>query len=247
MRMFLHLIGIALISFVLSLNTSRVFPINDISVFITIIGLIYGLIAAFTINNSWERFSKIRDAIAQETSSMINMHIILKNTSTSSSVKKFADQVIQYNKEVIDTQWKNYWLNDQAHEKFMGIFDIIASQKKYTKDPLYDQCFEEFRQASTARTHQLVLSQSRISGFQWILVIFLSAILVGSVAFLKMPSGSLTLLISTVMVAAIILILVVIYELDSMKLAEWEVSIGPFNKVIKTLGGKEYYPKDLKL
>lgn len=239
MKVFNYLIIIILISFLVSFNAVRVFPVNEMSLFLTVVGLIYGLIAAFTINNTWERFSKIRDAISEETSSLLNLYVILKKMGDKSLLGRFSRTVKEYCNEVVQIEWKDYWSSEQTHKKFMELFDIIGEAKlKTTKhEVLYQQCYEELREASTARTQQLVLAQTKLSVVHWVLILFLSAVLVVSIVFMSLPLGFMTIFISTCMMASVGLILLVIYELDSMKTAEKEVSVDPYTNLAKKLSG----------
>jgi hypothetical protein len=207
------------------------------ALFLTVVGLIYGLIAAFTINNSWERFSKIRDSIAEETSSIQNLHEILKEIADKPLMKKFYNVIAEYCKGVLESEWYEYWLKEDVHKKFRELFDVLGSVKVSSpKDTvLYDQCFDEMHQASTSRTQQLVLAQTRLSKIQWTLLLFLSVILVISIIFLSLPSGILSIFVSTTMITSIVLIFFVIYELDSMKLSEREVSVEPYIKLARDM------------
>lgn len=238
MRTFVYLIVAVIMAFLLSLNVFRVFPLSEVSLFLTVIGLIYGLIAAFTINNSWERFSKIRDAIAEETSSLTNILVLLSQTGDASTFREYSVAVKRYCSEVVETEWNEYWAKTKVHEDFRKLFNILGKAAVRVKNSiLFEQCFEELRQASTARSHQLVLAQTRISRMQWTLLLFLSLVLLISVVFLIIPIGFLSIFISTTMVISIFLILFVIYELDSMKFAENEVSNQPYMEIIAQVRG----------
>lgn len=235
MRVIGYVIITILISFLLSLNVFRIFPVEQTSLFITVVGLIYGLIAAFTINNSWERFSKIRDAISEETSSLINLYLLMEKIADKKTLNKYSCAVVKYCKDVVKTEWHEYWSKENIHQEFIKIFAIVTSIniKKPNKIIIFDHCLSEIREASTARSRQLVLAHAGISKIQWALILFLSLVLVVSLAFLALPFTVVTLFVSTAMIASIILILLVIREINSMKLAEREVSSEPYVEVVK--------------
>lgn len=234
MKVYFYLVLAIIFSFLVSMNIYRIFPVNETSLFITVIGLIYGLIAAFTINNSWERFSKIRDAISEETSAITNIAHILKQIGDKKILKNFYLEVIAYCKEVIEIEWYDYWSKEETHEKFNVIFEILGQIKSNNERDLVllDSCYEELRDAARARTEQLVLSQSKLSKLQWILIIFLSLVLSISIIFLSLPGGIAAIFISGTMISSIVLIFFVIYELNNMKFSEQEVSISPYLKII---------------
>jgi hypothetical protein len=229
-----------LLAFLLSLNTIKVFNLDEISLFITVVGLI----AAFTINNAWERFSKIRDAVAQEMNGLATMYIYAKQMGDKRSIEKLQQAVIVYCDDVPQIEWKHYWKSERSHQKFRTIIEIVSQIKlKGQKDvELFDEVSEELRAASTARNSQLILAQTRVSVAQWILNLFLSGILIAGLTLLAIPNYALSIFIVTSMVTAVVMILLVIYELDSMGLAEEEVSMEPYAQVIRNVSEGKLIP-----
>src|SRR3989344_7696408 len=100
MRWFSYIGTILVLSFLLSLIRLKIFTSEETNILLTVIGLIFGLIAAFAINNSWERFSKIRDEVSEETSSLINVNNFAKGLSDSKSYKKLKNAILEYCKDV---------------------------------------------------------------------------------------------------------------------------------------------------
>ncbi len=237
MKTYFYMIFAILVSFLLSLNSVKIFSLEEISLFLTVIGLVYGLISAFTINNAWERFSKIRDGISNETNSLIMVYILSKKFSDKVSFRKLKNKILDYSKDVPKIEWHDYWKSEETHKKFREITEIFSGMKlRNEKDEgLFDAIGEELRNASAARNAQLVLSQSRISKVQWVLNIFLSVILIGGLVFLSIPNYVLSIFIIASTIAAILMIIVVIYELDSMKVAEEEVSNEPHRQVVRII------------
>ena len=228
----------AIIAFLLSFNNFRILSIDEMSVFLTVVGLIYGIMAAFAISNAWERFSKIRDAVAEETNAIMTMYIYAKNMSDKASIKKLRQKAIDYCKEVPKVDWSNYWNSEKTHQKFRDMIEIVTKMKlKGVKDvELFDDVNEELRTASTARNIQLILSRTRLSKFQWALNLFLSIILIIGLTFLNVPDYITAIASSTLMTIAIIFILFVIYELDTLRTSDNEVSIDPWIKTAKFIG-----------
>ncbi len=226
-----------LVALLLSLNTIKLFPLDEMSLFLTVIGLIYGLTAAFTTNNAWERFSKIRDGIAEETNSLILIHFLAKKLSDRATFKKLKAKTMDYCESVLKTEWHAYWKCKEVHRKFRELIEICSGAKlKNKKDmALFEKIIDELRDATSARNIQLVLSQTRISNIQWALNIFLSIILIIGLIFTYLPDYKLSLFIVFSMIASVLMILVVMYELDSMRVAEEEVSNEPYRQVIRII------------
>ena len=238
MKTFGYIVIAVLVSFVLAMNVFRVFPLNETSMFITVVGLIYGLMAAFTINNVWERFSKIRDAIAEEVSSLLHIQFMLTSFADKKTVKAFSDQLVKYCNLILVTDWKVYWVAQNVHNNFFELYKILGGIK--TKDDkesaLYSACLAEMNQSSTARTHQLVLAQSKLSTLQWGLIGVLSLILTISVVFLALPKGLLSFFITAATAFSIALILLVIYEFNALEIDKQEISNEPYRDLIRKLG-----------
>ncbi len=223
------------IAILLSFNNIRIFTLEEMSVFLTVIGLIYGIMSAFAISNAWERFSKIRDAIAEETNALTTMYIYAKHMSDKNAVKKLKQKAIEYCKEVPRIDWPDYWNSEKTHKKFRDMIEIVAGMNlKGIKDvELFDDVSEELRIASTSRNLQLILSKTRLSKSQWVLNIFLSLIMIVGLTFLNVPDYLTAVVSTTLMIIAVIFILFVIYELDSLRVSDKEVSIEPWLKVAK--------------
>ena len=80
-----------------------------------------------------------------------------------------------------------------------------------------------------------MLAQTRITRLQWILNIFLSAILLIGLALLQMPTANLTPIIIAAMMAAIMLIMLVIYEIDALGINDKEVFIEPYYQLVRII------------
>ncbi len=237
MKSYTLMILIIVIAFLLSLNTTRIFTLDELSLFLTVVGLIYGLIAAFTISNAWERFSSIRDAISEETYALTSAYIYSKQLSDKKVARDLKQRIIEYCKEVPTVEWHDYWHSEKTHKKFRGIIEAVSKIKfKTVKDSnLFDEITTEMEDAARSRNKQLILAQSRISKLQWILNIFLSVILVIGLTLAEIPGTTLSMFVTGSMITAILMILIVVYELDGMKVAEEEVSNEPYFSIIKIL------------
>ena len=240
MRSYVYIVIAILFALILSLNRIEIFSLDEMSLFLTVIGLIYGLIAAFSINNAWERFSKIRDAVAMEIDSLDSLNTLFSQISDKAKARKLKSVLLEYCKEVPKVEWHKYWEAESVHQKFREIQKIVSETKIRTQKDLLllDKAMDEMREAASARSQELILAQSRISKVQWLLNIFLSVILILGLVFLRIPNYNLSVFVVATMIAAILLILVVVYDLDSMKVAEEEVSVEPYLKLVRLLDPK---------
>lgn len=228
---------IVILAFLFSLNRVKIFSLDELGLFLTVIGLIYGLIAAFTISNSWERFSKIRDNISAETSALETFYLFGKKLSDQETFTHIKNSLSSYLADVPTIEWKDYWKSEKTHTKFRKIveaFPGIAIDNAKDSE-IFDDMGDELKNAAAARTSQLVLSQTRLTKIQWILNIFLSLVLMISIIFLDIDDPYVSIFIVSTMLISIAMIMLVIYELDSMQIAEQEVSIEPYLKLARII------------
>jgi len=237
MKSIYYLVLVMALSFLISMNTFRVFSIEDMSFFLTIIGLTYGLVAAFSIDNSWEKFSKIRDAISQETASLKAIYLYSKYLSDKAISNNIKKKILAYCVEVPKVEWEEYHGNRKTHQKFEDLIDLVAMIIiKDTRDSeLFGVISEELRYAISSRSSQLVLSQTKISTTQWTLNIFLSAILILGLTCLSLPHYLLATFMVASMISSIIFILIVIHEMDSLKTSDKEVYIEPYKDIVNLI------------
>ena len=237
MRQRWYIILIVVISIAIPAITTKAFSLEELSLFLTVIWLIYGLIAAFTINNARERYSKIRDAISWETSSLLALYYYMKQLSDKKSFRQFCEELLIYCNAVPNVEWSDYWQAENVHSTFRNIQQIVAATKLKTQkeNTLFQPIIWELGEIAGFRTDQLVLSQTRITKLQWILNIFLSIILLVGLALLQMPTVRFAVFVIATMMAAIMLIILVIYEIDSLKINDKEVFIDPYYQLINVI------------
>jgi hypothetical protein len=187
------------------------------------------------LSNSWERFSKIRDAVSQEMNGLVTMHIYAQQLSDADTAKKLQEGLISYCDEVPQIDWHKYWKSEETHKKFRALFDILAKAKlKTPKDfELFGEISSELRNASHARSSQMLLCQTKLSGLQWMLAIFLSCMLIIGSALFAVPGSGLSLLLMIVLSIAVVSFLVFIHELDTMHFSEHEVAYESYAHVIR--------------
>jgi len=210
---------------------------DEVGLFITVLGLIYGLIAAFTINTVWIRFDSIRNEISEEVSSLEQIWVYCKNLGNKNFLKKVSLLISDYCKEVPIVEWVDYWDSEKTHTKFRDIVSFILTfkPKNEGESVLFDQITDEIDSASKARGKQLLLSKLKLTKSQWFLNIFLSVVLIFLLAFVSIPKYTVSIIIVTVMISATLIILFIMYQFDSMKILEDEVSIEPYTRLVELI------------
>jgi hypothetical protein len=218
----------------LALNPIKILSLEDASLFFTVIGVTYGVMSAFAINDVDKALDELRDSFGQEVSSLKAIYLLSKRLSDKVIFKKICSGIIEYCKETIALDLSAYGKGTKAHRKFHYLLGLLSSIKiKGARDnAIFSSIIEETRTALTARDMQITLANDRLPRMQWVLEIFLSLILIIILTTVSTPGGYIYMFVIAMMMFAILLTLVAIYELDSMRDFEDEISNAPYRNLI---------------
>jgi len=213
------------------------YPIEDVSLYLTVTGLIYGLLAAFAISVSWDRYSRIVENLHEEISSEVNMHLLLKHVSDKRIALKMNEQLLNYITSVTEVPWDKYFEAENAHKKFNKLFDIFGRMElKTEKDSeLFDDIGDELKDAAKARNQQIVLSSTPLATSIWSLLLLLSGAVVVGVYLVAFSSSVLGIFTKIIMSASSFAILVVLHQIDSMNLAAERVEAIPNERAVQMI------------
>jgi hypothetical protein len=232
----IYIIIIAALSTVAAFVLPGFFAIEDVSLYLTVTGLIYGLFAAFAIGVSWDRYSKVVENLHDEISSETNMHLLLKHISDRKIALKMDEQILNYLSNIMEIPWNKYFESENVHKKFRKMFDIFGRMElKTEKDSeLFDDIGDELESASKARNQQIVLSSTPLSASIWSLLLLLSGAVVVGVYLVAFSSPILGMFTKIIMSLSSFAILLVLHQIDSLQLAEEKVDALP-NKAIEII------------
>jgi hypothetical protein len=199
-----------------------------VSVFIQVVGIFFGLFAAFMIVNAWNGYNSLDDAIRKESLSLRN--IFLLSLALKDDIPAFNNLktcMLDYTKSVLDAYWKELTKIDETNAKFIQFFKILQefnpdTEKAHT---IYNNMNEELRVASTHRSNVLSLIAARTPKVLWIFVIVLSFILILSFMIVNFSNQWLATLVITMVSIAVAFVIVVIYDISyPFKGGFWSIS-----------------------
>ncbi len=222
------------ISLVLALNPVKLLPLTEASLFFIVIGVTYGVMSAFAISDVDTALDQLRDAFNIEVSALKSIYLLSKRLSDSKAFKRIASALLEYCNETMALELSAYAKGNEAHKKFHSLLALLSSVKvNGSRDGvLFDAVVDEARKASEARDRQIALARDRLPIAQWLFEVFLSVLLVFILTLVILPYNAVSITITALMMSAILLVLVVIYELDSMGDFEDEISNEPYRKLI---------------
>jgi hypothetical protein len=223
-----------ILALTLALNPIKLLPLDESSLFFVVIGVTYGVMSAFAINDVDKALDELRDSFDLEVSSLKSVYLLSKGLSDKSAYKKIAKSIKEYCTETISLNLEAYAQGNEAHKKFHSLLWLLSAIKvRGARDnAIFGAIIDEAKLASTSRDRQITLAKDRLPLIQWILELFLSVLLVLILAITTLPYSAASLVVVFLMVSAILLTLIVIYELDTMSDFEDEISNEPYRKLI---------------
>jgi hypothetical protein len=221
---------------IISLNPIRFFPFSEASTLITVIGIVYGVIAAFLISAADSRFNSIRDGISEEVNSFVAIALLAKRMNNKNFLTKVKKALCSYSKFLADSSVRS--LKDStdvfAHLRNLSKTTAEAPVKNPKQQSLFELIEGEVSTAATAKQRQLLVLHSRTSFVEWILVIFFSIFLLFLVVSMQIPNTNYieTFLLTAGLVTAILLLPVALYHVDFMAIEAEKISTKPYLDVI---------------
>ncbi len=234
MRTSFLLVAVVVISALLALDPIKLLSLSDASMFFMVIGVTYGVVSAFAINDVDKSLDQLRDSFGREASALKSIYLLAKRISDNAAFRKIQLAMLDYCRETIDLDLSAYEKDSSAHLKFHSLLGQISSIKIKNRrdDAFFSSIIEEAKIASNSRDEQIILTKDRLPKIQWVLEVFLSMILIIILTIVVLPDGAVSTVVEFLMLSAILLTLVVIYELDSMNDFEDEISNEPYRKLI---------------
>jgi len=137
--------------------------------------------------------------------------------------------------------WERY---SETEKEFSNIFDSFQ-ELKYTTDKeneTYSNMLANISGHSDAREKLVSYGRDKLSWAEWLVILFLAVLLLGSLFYVKDES-----LVSTIftgsLISAILILLFFIRDLNNLNFGEQAVSIEPYERVLDAIGKPRYYKK----
>lgn len=199
-----------------------------LSIFIQVIGIIFGLFAAFMIVNAWNGYNSLEDSLRKETLSLGNIFILSLELNNESAVfESLRKNLLEYTASVLNTYWKESTKISETNLKFIQVYKTLerfnpTTDKGHT---IFDNINEEMRLASTQRSNVLSLIAAKTPKVLWIFIIALSFILITSFMIVNFDDQWIATLVVTMVSIAIAFVIVVIYDISyPFKGGFWAIS-----------------------
>src|SRR3989344_4688954 len=218
-----------------------VIPIINVSInielLITISTFLFAILAGFFISRLNNRYDKIRELVSLEDASLFSFYNASKIYGN-----KFSEEI----REIIDKYYITCYDNPtsgayaQTLPYVLKFWDKVREIGKYRAESSYQLLCQNLVDLEKSRKESSATYLERLGFGQWIILIFLSVIIVAGLFLIR--TGTLTSSILTILLtSAIVLVLLIIRDLNNFMLGGISLMEESGQQVLEAIGKERYY------
>lgn len=212
---------------------------------IAFIGILFGIIVGFFIADLYSRYQGIRDNAAVDASSLSTYYAFAKILGDNAKNKKWIVKqkrlIKNYIHKFMPLPWQRY---GETEPEFSAIFDSLR-EVKYDSDKeneTFSNILAMFSAHSDAREKLVMYGKDKLSWGEWLVVLFLGAVLLASL-FLTNDGSIISIVFTGAISSAILILLFVVKDLNNLNFGESAISVEPYERVLDAIGEPRYYKK----
>lgn len=184
-----------------------------------VVGGFYGIILAFVLVASWERFENARATTGAEANALADLYRQADGLADADRAALQSD-IIAYQRSIIDLEWPamgNGTLSPRSHEIYVDIWRVvIAAQTDTDKRVSLFQCLVgKLDDFAEARRDRLLYMNNGLPVVIWSFLIVFGAMTVAFTYFFGMPRALPQAIITAALAATIASTLYIIFEMQT--------------------------------
>lgn len=210
-------------------------------IFVTLSTFLFSVFTGFFISRQSGRYAEIRKFIADFDGTISAIYRGMEHFSDDSQ-KKAGEIIKNHYKMIIENGWDYPFTH-----KTTTITDLGRLTEKTVKENGLDgikgsvasRTMIGLQELQKIRKNMISLREERIPAFQWLLIIIIAAILIVAISTISSVNSLLVSLIKSAFVSAILVALVLLKQLDSLKLFSGKIGEYSAQDVINIIEGKK--------
>ncbi|MCH7604651.1 DUF4239 domain-containing protein [Patescibacteria group bacterium] len=219
---------------------------EGISAILGIVGLLFAILVGFFITDLWSRFQRIRENVAVEVSGLQTYYLFVQILGRSSQHKKWAKKqqelIDRYVREFFYVEWNDYGKIDPYFNEIIQSLGEVGELKTNRETETYTNLLPLLNEITTARQRLFMYGKDRLSKMEWMVVLFLSAILIFSIFSIRTTELS-SLLLSGTLISTVTILLLILRDLNDLSFGEDMVSFEPYETIFDVIGKPRFYLK----
>lgn len=214
----------------------------DIDTILTVVSLIFAILVGFFIATATTNYLKLQTLISNEDSCLISI-FNLTEVIQPSAVSKMREAIDYYSTRTLDFYISEYINKTQKEFKeILALIDNLSPQDEKGME-LLSNLYEKRDEFLKSRQETNLASQKIVMPSHWIILIFLSLLIVGLI--FAMRDGSIIFsIIASMLSVAIYLIMVLLYRIDTNAFLEEQLAFQNSQIIFSELGTLKYFPID---
>lgn len=205
------------------------------------IGLLYGILAVFSVFVIWEKFNELIVALNEETSSLLDVLFLARQLRDKSVTGLLTKKVYSYAAAVKHALWTGKPEEDSKVEStFEDMFSFLQKVEiKGEKDSLIvDHVADELREVSSARATRRALLEQKVTPIQWFILIFLPVCLL-FIFFITEGAVVVRTVLAALMSVCFIVVTIIIADMDEPIGGEWGIPPKAYQRVLDNIEAYE--------
>jgi len=232
-----------------------VFPTKEevsegINAILGIVGLLFAILVGFFITDLWSRFQRIRENVAVEVSGLQTYYLFVQVLGKFPLHKKWAKKqqelIDKYIREFFYVEWGDYGKVDPYFNEIIKSLRGIKELKTNKEVETYTNFLPLLNEITTAREKLFMYGKDRLSKMEWMVVLFLSVILIFSIFAIRTSDLS-SLFLSGTLISTVVILLLILRDLNDLSFGEEMVSFEPYETIFDVIDKPRFYlERDIK-
>jgi hypothetical protein len=216
--------------------------LNDfIITILSVSSFIFGIILAFSVSGRNSRLTSIKEKLREQDAILLNIYLLSKEfgRKTTARIKEKIDAILitQVDYELID-----FDRSLKGVEKLYSFVEKIKAKKK-SQEIVMKKMFGDMESLLKINKEVSYQADDKMMGYEWASLLILGAIILFCLFYLN--TTILSLWIVSILSTAIVLLLFVLEEIDSLVWQEKDWIWQPLSKLFSDLELIPYFPEDL--
>ena len=213
---------------------------------LSIVGLLFAILIGFYITDLWSRFQKIRESVAVEVSGLQTYYLFVQILGTyprhKKWVKKQQELIDRYVREFFYVEWTDYEKVDPYFNAIIESLGELKELKTNKETETYSNFLPLLNEITTAREKLFMYGEDRLKKMEWVVILFLSVIIVFSIFVIRTPNFS-SLFLSGTLISTVVILLLLLKDLNDLSFGEEMVSFEPYETIFDVIGKPRFYLK----
>jgi Protein of unknown function (DUF4239) len=236
------LAGLVLVALRFAFDTQDLFlaDVGSISAYVTAVGTLYGILAAFTIVVVWGQFNETTTAITEETTDLADLYRYVTYLDDESATNQFREAITEYAEAVATEEWSKMASGERsssAQDGFEGVYRAVRAVKldSVRDEAAWNHIMRKFEDVSDSRNKRLDVAGNRMPNVVRQLFYGVSVALVAGFFMLAFRNDFLAVAATLLTTGLVVLVIDTVLDIDNPFGGQWTIAPTRFRDITRRL------------